>query len=64
MYVKNRIGNGEAKERTSMTHGHKLSGGIAGGKGVPGGGTLQGKIWDKYNNNKIYLKNKSIFIHK
>ena len=33
MNVKNSRGNGEAKELICMTHGHKLSGGIAGGNG-------------------------------
>ena len=36
--VKNSIGNGEAKELISMTHGHELrGGGNAGGRWVPGG---------------------------
>ena len=30
--VKNSMGNGETKELIRMTHGHELSGGIAGGK--------------------------------
>ena len=34
--AKNSIRNGEAKELISMTHGHELRGGIAGGKGGTG----------------------------
>ena len=43
MGVKNSMGNAEAKELLCMTHGHELRG-IAGGKGVPGGGGQRGKI--------------------
>ena len=32
--VKNSIGNVEAKELISMTHGHELKGGSTGGRGV------------------------------
>ena len=35
--VKNSIGSGEAKELICMTHGHELSGGIAGEKGLLSG---------------------------
>ena len=42
--VKNNTGNGEAKELICMTYGHEISGGIAGGKGVPGGVGKGGKI--------------------
>ena len=36
--VKNSIGHVEAKELICTTHGHELKGGIAGGRGVQGGG--------------------------
>ena len=35
--VKNSIGNGEARELICTTHGHELSGGNVGGKGLQGG---------------------------
>ena len=34
--IKNSIGNERAKELICMTHGHELSGGIAGGNGSTG----------------------------
>ena len=47
-----------------MTHGHELSGGIAGWKAVPGGGGQKGKKWDNYSSiiNTIYLKKKAILL--
>ena len=36
--VKSSIGNGEAKELTCMTHGHKLRGGLLEGRGISGRG--------------------------
>ena len=36
--VESSMGNGEAKELICTTHGHELSGGNAGGRGVQGGG--------------------------
>ena len=53
--------NGEAKELTCMTHGHALSEGIAGGKGVPGRWVHRGKYWDNSNriiNNTYFKKSK------
>ena len=35
---KTSVGNVEAKELISMTHGHELKGGNVGGRGVQGGG--------------------------
>ena len=36
--VKNSMGNGEAKELICKTHGHELSWGNDGGRGLQGGG--------------------------
>ena len=48
--VKNSIGNGGAKELVSITHGHELRGGIAGGNGgTRQKGTKRIKKWDNYN---------------
>ena len=54
--VKNRIGNGEAKELICTTHGHELREGNAGGRGYRAEGNKGGK-WDNCNSviNKIYL---------
>ena len=41
---KNGIGNVEAKELISMTHGHELKGGMWAGEGLPGGGEWRGKM--------------------
>ena len=42
--VKNSIGNGEAKELTCTTHGHKIRGaGNVGGRGVKGRGGKRGE---------------------
>ena len=46
--IKNRIGNGEAKELLFMTHGHELSGCYCWREWqVLGGGGQSGKNWDK-----------------
>ena len=46
---KNSIGNVEAKELISMTHGHELQGGNVGGRGWAGwSGVKEGK-WDNCN---------------
>ena len=55
---KNSVGNVEAKELTSMTHGHELQGGNVGGRGWAGwSGVKRGK-WDNCTSiiNK-YIKN-------
>ena len=57
--VKNSIGNVEAKEVICTTHGHKLSGGDAGGWRGTGRRKIKGrKKWDNRNSmiNKIYFK--------
>ena len=55
-----RIGSGEAKELTCMTHGHGLKGRIAGGNEDTGQRGGKGRIkWDNSNSiiNKIDFKN-------
>ena len=56
---KNSVGNVEAKELISMTHGHELQGVMWEGGGRQDG-VKQGK-WDNCNSiiNKIYLKRKN-----
>ena len=57
--VKNCVGNGEAKELTCVTHGHKLRGKNAGGRGGSGQRGITGrKKWGNSNSiiNKMYLK--------
>ena len=56
---KNSVGNVEAKELISMTHGHELSGGNVGGRGWPGWSGVKGGTWDNCNStvNK-YIKKK------
>ena len=45
--VKNSIGNVEAKELVSMTHGHELKeGGNVGGRGYAGRRGIKGEKWD------------------
>ena len=58
--VKTNIGNGEAKELTSMTHAHELRQGLLSEIGVPGGGGQKGENWDNFNNiiNSIYFLKK------
>ena len=55
--VKNSMGNGETKELIRMTHGHELSGGIAGGKEGTTQWVQRGENWDNCNSiiNKIYF---------
>ena len=57
--VKNSIGNVEAKELISMTHGHELQGGNVEGKEWAGWSLVGG--WDNCNSiiNK-YIKNKKL----
>ena len=43
---KNGIGNVEAKELISMTHGHELKGGNVGGRGCVGRRGIEGGKWD------------------
>ena len=59
---KNSLGNVEAKELISMTHGHELKGGNVGGRGWAG--CSEGGKWDNCNSiiNKIYLKRKKKII--
>ena len=54
--VKNSVGNGEARELISKTHGHELRRGSAGGIGQRG--IYVRKIWNNCNSkiNKITLK--------
>ena len=54
---KNSVGNVEAKELISMTHGHELKGGNVGGRGCAGWRGVKGGKWDNCNNiiNKIYF---------
>ena len=58
---KNSVGNVEAKELISMTHGHELLGGKVGGKGWAGWSGVKGGKWDNCNSiiNKIYFKKKN-----
>ena len=53
--VKNSIGYWEAKEVICRTHGHKLKGRNAGGRGVVGRRGIKGKKWDNCHSiiNKI-----------
>ena len=58
---KNSVGNVEAKELISMTHGHELKGGSVGGRaeGCAGQRGINGGKWDNCNsiiNKKIYKK--------
>ena len=46
---KNSVGNVEAKELTSMTHGHELQRGNVGGKGWAGWSGVRGWDWDYCN---------------
>ena len=46
---KNSIGNGEAKELISMTHGHELKGGNVGGRGCARRRGGKGGKWDNCN---------------
>ena len=57
---KNSVGNVEAKELISRTHGHELWGGHVGGRGWAGWGGVGGK-WDNCNsiiNKYIFKKRK------
>ena len=57
-YVKNNIGNGEAKELTGMVHRHELRGeNVGGNRGTRLRGA-KGKNWENCNSiiNKIYFK--------
>ena len=47
--VKNSIGNVEAKELISMTHGHELQGGNVGGRAWAGWSGVRGGKWDNCN---------------
>ena len=62
---KNSVGNVEAKELISMTHGHELWGGNVGGRGVGGMEWSGGGKWDNCNSiiNK-YIKKKRLDISK
>ena len=68
--VKNRIGNGGAKELMCMTHGHELKGEIAGGNAgtgqVLGRRGQRGEKWVNYNTitNKMYFKKYLFFNYK
>ena len=55
---KNSVGNVEAKELISMTHGHELWGGNVGGRGVGRREWSGGGEWDNCNSiiNKYILK--------
>ena len=57
---KNSVGNVEAKELISMTHGHELEGGNVGGRGYAGCSGVKGGKWDNCNSiiNKIYFLKK------
>ena len=55
---KNSVGNVEAKELISMTHGHELRWGNAGGKGdAEWWERKEREKWDNFNSiiNKIYI---------
>ena len=54
--VKNSIGNGEAKELISTTHGHEVTGGLLEGMGAVGEGGQRGKLGHNSIINKIHLK--------
>ena len=54
---KNSVGNVEAKELISMTHGHELLGGNVGGRGWAGWSGVRGWKWDNCNS----IINKYIF---
>ena len=56
---KNSVGNVEAKELISMTHGHELKWGNVGGRGCAGRRGVKGEKWDNRNSiiNKYILKN-------
>ena len=57
---KNSVGNVEAKELISMTHGPELSGGPGGGRGWAGGSGVRRGKWDNCNsiiNKYIFFKN-------
>ena len=56
---KNSVGNVEAKELISMTHGHELWGGVCGREGVGRMELSEGGEWDNCNSiiNKDILKN-------
>ena len=55
---KNSVGNVEAKELISMTHGHELlGGGTVGGRGWAGWSGVRGREWDNCNS----IINKYIF---
>ena len=58
---KNSIGNIEAKELISMTHGHELQGGNVGERGWVGWSGVKGGKWDNCNSiiNK-YIKKRKI----
>ena len=58
---KNSVGNVEAKELISMTHGHELEGGNVGGMGWAGWSGVRGRKWDNCNSiiNK-YIKKKNL----
>ena len=59
---KNSVGNVEAKELISITHGHELRGGNAGGLGDARQGRTKGEKWENSNSiiNKIYLKKRNV----
>ena len=54
---KNSVGNVEARELISMTHGHDLKAGNASGKGYAGQRGIKEGKWDNCNSiiNKIYI---------
>ena len=56
---KNSVGNVEAKELISMTHGYELSGGNVGRTGWAGWSGVKGRKWDNCNSiiNKYIFKN-------
>ena len=54
---KNSVGNVEAKELISMTHGHELKVGNEAGRGCAGWRGIKGRKWDNCNS----IINKYIF---
>ena len=61
---KNSVGNVEAKELVSMTHGHELYGGNVGGRGWAGWSGVKGGKWDNCNSiiNKYFFKRFTVHI--
>ena len=63
---KTRVGNVEAKELISMTHGHELYGGNVGERGWAGWSGVRGGEWDNcnsiINNNKKEIQCSLFFL--